>query len=219
MTKTEHARSVDQLQSDLRPLLKVRGYKVRGRTFNRVTEDGLTQVISIQMGRSDPPGTTYIPGLRENLHGWFTINLGVCVPEVSRHHGGGAPKGWVQEYHCCIRSRLGQASGEKRDLWWRASLHDAALLDIQRRLEVGGLPFLERHSTRDKILSELRDHSESWGTGGPPRIVMAIILTARGERERARQLLSLQARETRNPRHPEYVRDLAAKLAVGELDG
>jgi hypothetical protein len=26
--------------------------------------DGLTQVISIQIGASDPPGTTYIPGLR-----------------------------------------------------------------------------------------------------------------------------------------------------------
>ena len=44
------------------------------------------------MGSFDPPGTTHIPGLRENLYGRFTVNLGVYVPEVARNHGGGEAK-------------------------------------------------------------------------------------------------------------------------------
>jgi hypothetical protein len=63
VAKSKFAIAVDQLQSALRPLLKSRGFKVPGRTFNRLTEDGLTQVVNLQMGPSDPPGTTYVPGL------------------------------------------------------------------------------------------------------------------------------------------------------------
>jgi hypothetical protein len=169
------------------------------------------------MGASDPPGTTYIPGLRENLHGWFTVNLGVYVPEVARHRGGEA-RAWVQESYCCIRSRLAAASGEGRDLWWRALAEDVVLGDVQRRLETGGIPFLERYSTRDKILAEWSDRSENMETSSPPRIVMAIILAERGQSERARQLLCLQAREAQNPGHSAYVRRLADELSLGHFD-
>src|SRR3989338_4695739 len=100
MASSNYVEAVDNIQGALRPFLKENGFKVRGRTFNRTTEDGLTQVVNIQMGASDPPGTTHIPGLRENLHGLLTVNLGVYVPEVARHHGGGEAKSWVQDYHC-----------------------------------------------------------------------------------------------------------------------
>lgn len=106
MAKSTFAKAVDDIQKSLRPLLKKRGFRVRGRTFNSTTEDGLIQVVNIQMGPSDPPGTTYIPGLRENLHSLFTVNLGVYVPEVAIHYGGGEAKSWVQDYHCCVRARL-----------------------------------------------------------------------------------------------------------------
>lgn len=219
MPKSVHAQAVDEIQRALRPWLREQGFTVKGRTFNRATEDALTQVVSIQMGASDPPGTTYIPGLRENLHGLFTVNLGIYVPEVARRHGGGEAKTWVQEYHCCVRARLAEASGEDRDIWWRARVDDTVLSDVRRRLEVGGIPFLERYSTRDKILAAWKDRSENMGASNPPRIVMAIMLAERGDKDRARELLSLQARETHNPGHPAYVRRLADQLAVGPLDG
>ena len=107
MAKSKYAKAVDHIQAALRPFLKERGFRVRGRSFNRLTEDQLIQVVKIQMGPSDPPGTTYIPGLRENLHGLFTINLGVYVPEVARNHIMGEAKSWVQEGHCCVRARMG----------------------------------------------------------------------------------------------------------------
>jgi len=75
MPKSDLVNQMDEIQAKLRPLLKDEGYRVRGRTFNRTTHDGLTQVLNFQMGSFDPPGTTYIPGLRENLYGKFTVNL------------------------------------------------------------------------------------------------------------------------------------------------
>jgi hypothetical protein len=57
------------------------------------------------------------------------------------------------------------------------------------------------------------------GAGGPPRIVMAIILAEHGRKDEARALLAQQVLETRNPGHPDYVRRLANQLSVGSLDG
>jgi hypothetical protein len=219
MGKSAFVFAVDGIQKALRVFLKTYGFKNRGRTFNRVTEDGLTQVINIQMGASDPPGTTYFPGLRENMHGLFTINLGVYVPEVARYFGGGEAKSWVQEYKCCVRARLGEVSGAQSDVWWHARFDDAVIADIRSRLEQYGLSFLDSYSTRDMILTEWHDRSENLGDSHPPRIVMAIILAERGQKERARALLARQVLETRNPGHANYVRSLASKLSVGSLDG
>jgi Domain of unknown function (DUF4304) len=219
MARSNYAEAVDEIQNALRPPMKAQGFKVRGRTFNRLTEDGLTQVVNLQMGQSDPPGTTYIPGLRGNLHGRFTVNLGVYVPEVARRYGGGEARSWVQDYHCCVRARLGEVSGEGQDIWWHAHSDDDVVDDLRSRLQGGGFRFLERFSTRDRILAEWSDRSENMGASSPPRIVMAIILAERGQKERARALLGRQVLETRNPGHPDYVRRLARELSVGNLDG
>ena len=219
MPKSGFAKAVDGIQRAIRPLLKDRGFRVRGRTFNRGTEDSLTQVVNVQMGPSDPPGTSYIPGLRENLYGLFTINLGVYVPEVARYHGGGEASSWVQEYHCCVRSRLGEACGAADDLWWPARCEENVIGDVWRRLEEDGIPFLDRFSTRDRLLAEWNGRTKNMGASSPPRIVLAIILVKRGECERAHQLLSQQVLETRNPGHPDYVRKLAAQLSLAPLDG
>ncbi len=118
-----------------------------------------------------------------------------------------------------MRTRLPEASGEERDRWWRAQAEQVVLDDLRERLEVGGFPFLDRYSTRDKILAEWGNRSENLGASGPPRIVLAIILAERGSLDRARELLALQVLETRNPRHPAYVRELAVQLGLGRLDG
>lgn len=218
MPKSEFAEAVDHIQRELWPFLKGRGFRRRGRTFNAATEDCLTFVVGVQMGASDPPGTTYIPGLRENLHGLFTINLGVYVPEVALHHGGGEAKSWVQDYHCCIRARLGEVSGEDSDAWWPATSLPAVTSDVLDRLTRFGIPFLERFSTRAQILAEFSAVSENRYLT-VPRIVSAILLLGRGEADAARKLLAAQSRETHNPHHPAYVRELARRLGLGELAG
>jgi hypothetical protein len=214
--KSEFAQAVDQIQLQLSPFLNGRGFRRRGRTFNAATTDELTWVVGLQMGASDPPGTTYIRGLRENLHGLFTINLGIYIPEVARHHGGGEAKSWVQDYHCCIRARLGELSGEKSGLWWPATSLPSVTSDVLDRLERFGIPFLERFSTRERILTEFAGETENRFLA-VPRIVSAILLVARGEKDAARTLMAAQSLETHNPGHPAYVRDLARRLGLGQL--
>jgi len=220
MPKSEYHHAVDVIQSTLRPRLMERGFRCRGRAFNRITDDGLTQVISIQMGPFEPPGTVPIPGLREDLHGWFTVNLGVYVPEVALHHGGGGAGSWVREYHCDIRARLGQVCSDDKDIWWPADASPAVIEAVSERLRIGGLPWLDRFSTRDRILAELKELTRSPWTS-TPRIVMALIQLARGDAAAAHLLLAAQASEaaTMHPRHADYVRQLALKLGVGPLDG
>jgi hypothetical protein len=197
--------------------LKEHGFKSRGRTFNRETPDGLTQVINLQMGSFDPPGTTYIPGLRENLHGLFTVNLGIYIPEVAELHGGGPAKLWVQDYNCAIRSRLGPASGSAKDLWWHARNESDVIADVQSMLLSYGLLFLDRFDSRDCILAELAGHGKNLEYCSVPRIISAIILTKRGEVSAARELMTAQTQETLNRNHPAYVRELAARMGLGEI--
>jgi hypothetical protein len=218
MAASEFVKAVDKVQRAIRPALKEHGFKVRGRTFNRVTIDGLTQVVNLQMGPSDPPGTTYIPGLRENLYGLFTVNLGVYIPEVAELQGGGPAKSWIQEYYCSIRTRLGPASGSSRDLWWHVGDPVAAVGDIEPLLLSYGLLFLDRFSSRDQILRELDGHGENLEYCAVPRIVSAIILNKRGQTNEARALMSAQTHESRYSRnHPAYVRELADRMGLGAV--
>ena len=217
MAKSEYAIALDRIQAGIRPELKDAGFKVRGRTFNRETDDGLTQVINFQMGASDPPGTTYFPGLRENLHGLFTVNLGIYIPEVAATHHGSLAKGWVQEYHCSVRERLGQVLGEKRDIWWTANAEPNVIDEIRSALVTKGVAFLDRFASRDLVLAEIEQSGASCPWCPSPRIVSAVILAERDELGPAKALLAMQVLEGRNPSHPVYVRELARTLGLGEL--
>ena len=217
MPASPFVKEVDGIQRALKGSLKEHGFKSRGRTFNRETSDSLTQIINLQMGSFDPPGTTYIPGLRENLHGLFTVNLGIYIPEVAELHGGGPAKSWVQDYNCAIRSRLGPASGSNKDLWWHARNNVEVVADLQSLLLTYGLPFLDRFESRDKVLSELAGHGKNLEYCSVPRIISAIILTKRGQRSEAKELMSAQTGETLNRNHPAYVRELAVRMGLGEI--
>ncbi|MFT4047673.1 MAG: DUF4304 domain-containing protein [Solimonas sp.] len=210
-------KEVDGIQRVLKGALKEHGFKSRGRTFNRETSDGLTQVINLQMGSFDPPGTTYIPSLRENLHGLFTVNLGIYIPEVADLHGGGPAKSWVQDYNCAIRSRLGPAIGSNQDLWWHARNDAQVVADVQSMLLTYGLLFLDRFESRDKVLADLAGHGKNLEYCLVPRIISAIILTKRGQVSEARELMTAQTGETLNRNHPAYVRKLAVKMGLGEI--
>jgi hypothetical protein len=214
MSRSTQSGKVDEVQAAVHEKLRGLGFRRHGRTFNRTTEDGLVHVVNLQMGAHDPPGTVHVPFLRENLWGRFTVNLGVYVPEVARHHGGGEAKKFVQEHQCCVRRRLGDLGPEGKDLWWRNDAAAEVVPDLLARLERDGLPFLARFASRDAVLNELRRAANGFNLGGPPRVVMAIIHAERGETDAAGELLAEQAKETGDPRHAEYVRSLATRLRI-----
>jgi hypothetical protein len=213
MNKSALRNERDELQMQFDRILRQAGFKRRGRTYNRTTVDGLTHVMGVQMGSFDPPGTTYIPGLRENLYGRFAVNLGVYVPEVAREHGGGEAKNIVHDYNCSIRTRLGRRA--EKEIWWRVSANENVAADITDRLQNEAFPLFQRLRCRDEILNEFLAESDNPPLVALPRIVCAIILLERGEREEAGRLLAAQARDhTRNPGHRAYVIMLAQRLGI-----
>jgi hypothetical protein len=215
--KSDFAKILDGVQAQLRPALKRLGFRARGRAFNRPNRDGLTEVIQLQMGAFDPPGSAPIPGFRENLYGKFTVNLGVFVPEVAEYQFGGSPKGFIQESQCCIRTRLGVINQEQRGIWWDITEGDVVVEEISDRLDRDGISFFSKFETRDAILAEWSGLSTSLYVGSAPRIICAIILAKRGAGEAANRLLAAQAREA-NTAHSTWVRNLARRLGVGELE-
>ncbi len=211
MAKSEPAKAMDDLQSQLRPFLKERGFRLQARTCNRTTADGLKHVINFQMGRFDPPGTSYIPWSRKNLYGKFTINIGIYVPEVGLAEYGLSPRAFIQEPYCCIRVRLAQLSGES-DVWWKLPASQTTIDDIKGRIEQDALSFFARCENRYAVLQELER-----GTGTlKPRISQAIILAHRGEVEKAKELLHAQA-QSATAEHRDYVQQIAEHLKLGRI--
>ncbi len=211
MAKSEAAKAMDDLQSQLRPFLKEHGFRVQARTCNRTTVDGLTHVINFQMGRFDPPGTSYIPWFRKNLYGKFTMNIGIYVPEVGLAEFHLSARTFIQEPYCCIRVRLAQLSGA-HDVWWQLPANKTTINDIRGRIEQDALPFFARCENRDAVLRELER-----GTGTlKPRIAQAIILAQRGEAERERELLQAQAKSA-PAGHRDYVQQIAEHLNLGRI--
>ena len=174
------------------------------------------------MAGADPPGTTYIPGLRENMYGLFTINIGVYVPEVAvLQHGRGA-KNFAHEYNCCVRTRLGANLAENQDTWWRIVSDAAVVESVVNLIRSDAMPFFERFGTREKILKEC--YATNFDRMrvplfSPPKIVCGIILAERGEIAKAHKLLAEQFKEneTEHPGHAEHVQGLAAKMGLPDL--
>ena len=137
------------------------------------------------------------------------MNLGVYVPEVARDHGRREAKSVVHDYNCCVRTRLGRKAN--KEFWWKISDTESLVAEISERLQNEAFPLFRRFENRTQILDEFRTVRDNTDLMHVPRIVCAIILLHRGERDEARRLLSAQARDhTRNPGHPAYVIELAA---------
>src|SRR5436305_15271345 len=98
------------------PALRASGFRKQRNVFNRESESGLVQVIGFQMGQHMPPGTPEVPGLRPNLYGAFTINLGLYFSEVAEPLGRPKPK-FVRDLHCHVRQRLGLLLSDPADTW------------------------------------------------------------------------------------------------------
>ena len=226
MAKSKHALAVDGIQRQLRPHLKALGYRARGRCFNRVAEDGLTQVVKLWMEPSPPPGTVELPGLREDLHGLFRVELGVYVPEVARHTHGEAGA-WVQELDCNLRVGLGEEHGGEL-LRWPAAEDAAVVDDLWLQLREHGLPWLARLDTRAKIVAACPG-----GAGGrigsassDPRMIAAILCARTSDPAGARELFQSMVDEATasSARRAQSLLRLARRLGVdgvrgaGELD-
>lgn len=189
-----------EVQAALRPSLKRWGFRVRAQHGNRVTDEGLVQVITFLTSRLDPRGAP----------ARFTVELGVYLPEIDQVRGTPA-KTNIGAIHCEIRARLARLANEHDDRWWPAEA--AAAPELAQRLERDGLPFLDRFATRAKIVEACGDRAEVPHVT-TPRILCAIVLAKQGKLDEARPLLRAQWQDARDRA---YLESLAGWLKLGPL--
>ncbi len=152
---TEAASQMKQVVGSLVPLFKDAGFRKRRNAFNRRTSETVTQVVAFQMGAYDPSETPDVPGLRENLYGSFTVNLGVFSATPPSVTGRGVT-GWVHEADCQLRMRLGFLLAGY-DVWWRLDRAEAVAGDVARGLIERGLPWLDRFPSDQAIVDGFRE--------------------------------------------------------------
>ncbi len=226
MAKSPFVERMDEVQASLTQLLMPLGFRRRGRTFNRSAEEGVVQVINLQMGLPTPSFSKPLPvslaHLNPDVYGLFAVNLGVHVSEISDCDNSRPltkPRRIVQEYECQIRVRLEELA-ERRD--FAASLEqpaDVLVSAVGRSLVDVGIPFLERFETRAAIIRDwitFNDLERSLSLRA--RVDVAIMHATAGRVGEARQLLREQVSRSEHRGHVTYVGDLARQLGIGDLN-
>jgi hypothetical protein len=215
---TTPAEAMAALVKGIHPRLKKAGFRKRRHTFNRSTEPGVVQVINLQMGQKLPPGTEPIPRLRPDLHGLFTVNLGVAIKEawlLSRREQHAQFPTFLHDYDCDIRERLGRLLGEQQDVWWKLRRDRKKLAtDIGDSILEQGTAWLETRGTREGIL-RIWDNSGLTALPTPTALPIVMILRHLNRPAQAEEILrSYYEGITLGP-HKRYVHDVAGYL---ELD-
>jgi hypothetical protein len=226
-----YASKMDSAVAFVARLLRERGFRRQRHVFNAEAEPGLTQVLTFQMGAHPPPGTSGVPGLRENLYGAFTINLGLHfdevrdVPlrtprpaflrEVDLPPARPRPK-FLRDGDCHVTTRLGQLIGED-DVWWKLDLADDDLQALVQQL-VGdyALPFFERFRSRRAVVDAW--HARDPAVRYTPRVTIAVIHARLGEAAEAAELLDSELRETERPVTRQAILQAAAHLGLDIAD-
>jgi hypothetical protein len=227
-SRTPSDARLNEIQSRIGTDLKPLGFTEKGRTFRRETEFGILQIIALQagqfeLGRPLPPQARH---LRPNLYGKFTVNLGVFVADIHDATNQPISSGRViNDAHCAIRTRLGPLS-EGSDIWWSIlEADEREIEDIIALIVHVGLPFLDRFRTRDLIVSDWIAFNEgAERLSNVARLDVAKILLAQGDAVGAKRLFEDHLRqweakgsEAHRQGHTTYVRELAAKLGLGEV--
>lgn len=209
--KVELKTHLDNIQKEIFLFLKPLGFKKKGRTFNRQTEDGIYQVINIQSGRYEFGDKYVIPGFRENFYGKFTVNLGVMVKEIYELQSHNKPKEIYQEYDCQIRERLSNLT-IKQDHWWTIlDDNNKIATEVIDGLSSHGLDWLDNFENRDKICENLGIYE-----GGSPRAKLDVaLIELHRDRTKAEKLFQEYYDHIKIKNgHKEYVKDLADELGV-----
>ena len=202
--KEELKTNLDKIQNDIFQFLKPLGFKNKGRTFNRETENGIYQVINIQSGQ-----------VYSTLYGSFTINVGVMVKEIYELKNHNKPKVIYQDYDCQIRERLSQLT-IKNDFWWKLSAETGTTSKvIIEGLNTKGIKWLNDLGSRENIVNNWLIMSDN----NSPRAELDVaIITLKLDTEKGIALFRKYYKKIKseNP-HKNYLKELAIKLCI-EID-
>ena len=214
MPKSQFAIQLDALQGEVSGFLKQAGFKKKGRSYNRSTAGGLVHVINFQMGEY-PIGLNYVvPGLRENLYGKFTVNLGVFLPFVGEIEWEKPTPAFIQESHCTIRDRLSRLAFGK-DVWFDLGPDVAALSGTVIQLfEQFGMPFFEAFPDYSAVLAFFDAHGAlPFQNENRAALEAALVAFHLGDRVKSRTLLR-KALSCNHEGFRMYARHLAIRIGV-----
>jgi hypothetical protein len=212
MVKSQITKAIDQVVSiGIHPVLKERGFKKQGRTFQKHVDD-LYHVVRIQ-------GSQY----NEFDSGQFTINLGIASPEIAAvWRGGKVPKNPAS--HMLLYERIGFLLPMKKDRWWRigpgTDLSELAR-EVGDSLSRHALKFFEISAFRStQALLEALEKSElQMRLFGAPTIreeLRAVLLHRAGHADEAKtvliSLITGKEHTTGLGGYVRRIRDLGARL-------
>jgi len=211
MKASAHTLTLDKIQESVFDLLKPTGFKKKGRTFNREAEKGIYQVINFQSGEFPLSDKYVVPGLRENLYGKFTVNMGVCVETLINYQSHGKIKPFYKEYECQIRRRLA-ALTKGKDFWWSTS---DDIENISEEIIDGfkkhGFEWFGLFDTKEKIIA-------NWGNdkyARSPRAKLDVaLLLLSSDWERGAELFNAYYNGIKIDGHKKYVFELAKEIGV-----
>lgn len=179
MVKTPAASAMNDIITSLSPMLLKEGFRKDGKTFRRVSPDGIIQLVNFQMSQSS-----------SSEEGKFAVNLGVCVPEVLAHFFPHHKAKMINIVDCTLFERLASLKPDKRDDWWTTREHEQSVVKITELLERYGLPYLASFFSRAQLLDVLRTSDYEAGRLRLPRVTAAIILSKQGDTASASAVLN-----------------------------
>lgn len=216
MTKSEHVQRLDEIQKALTPFLRGFGFRKKSRSYNRMGDEGLIQVINFQSGRY-PIENHEIPDTSESLYGRFTVNLGILIPSVYQLEFNSQLKNFYQEYDCQIRTRLGALIQNGVDVWWGLdqSPHQVSS-SLQENFLAFGFPFLYQFSSHEAIIHYHAEHGQlPFNPPGRSALLAGMIYHSLGEKRKAAALFNeaqkFAAEKQSHPGFEKYVQEIRAR--------
>jgi hypothetical protein len=211
--KIDYKKTLDEIQKLVHSELKADGFKKKGRTHNKILENGIIQVVNFQMAKYEFDSVVEIPGIRTNLYGNFAVNIGVFVPELYQSTFNQEPKVFIQEYDCEIRERINEKESGK-EYWFSLGT------DYQKTAEfiIGKLKsdvdkWFDRFDDRRKIVSELTESKETMFS--PREKLCGAIIELGIDRGNGERIFNeyYNLIEDKKP-HKNYVSELAKQLNI-----
>ncbi|GGG47399.1 DUF4304 domain-containing protein [Bizionia arctica] len=209
----DYKKTLDEIQKTVHSELKVDGFKKKGRTHNKVLDNGIIQVVNFQMANYEFENTVEIPGLRNNLYKNFTINIGVFIPELYEKTFNQKPKVFIQEYDCEIRTRINDKVDGK-EIWFslQSDYQKTAELIIDR-IKSDVKNWFDRFNNRTKIVAELIQSKEI--KFSPREKLCGAIIELEIDRKNGERIFNeyYNSIESKKP-HKNYVSELAKQLNI-----
>ena len=222
MNKSIYVQRLDIIQSEIdKKILKPNGFKKKGRTHNRTTEDHLVQAISFQIGQS-----------YRGDNDFFTVPIGIRVPESFERTflSDTNTRAFYQEYYCNIRTvlnePLGHAAFNHKGTRYNAKCFSLCndnylpiINEITDKIENYVFPMFFDLETREKVIENRLKYWEKYkefelANSFVYSLETAMIYGYFGDVDKAALFIQKAYDSTSHPGSQNYSKELSVKLGI-----